>query len=312
MPNLHYTDMGEVFSNFVGPSYQLGNKYASVERTVNWFLTVNETGGDESKYRLAFDPTPANQAFSTLPVPAPFNQPNRGLLELRGAVYGVNGTVVFSLGPTGVFANLGSVVNDGKPCSMVANGNGQVFIASAGHAYVIPSGGIPGTLVECSTGFQGASYATFQDGYIIVITPNSNQFQISGDDNTPLGDATIWSAANVSVQAGQADLLVAAVSSREYLRLFGARRSQIYYDAGSQGIGAFPFQSYNETFIETGCGAPFSIANMGDSLIWIGEDARGQRACWRDTTFQPQRVSTFAVEQIWQSYVSVADAVAFP
>lgn len=304
--------MSVPFAGFVGPSYQLADRYAAIERTVNWHLAANEAAGEESKFRMALEPAPGNQAFGTLPVPDPFNQPNRGMLELRGKAYGVNGTIVFSIDSAGSYTKIGTVISDGKPCSMVANGTGQIFIASAGNGYVIPHGGGAGSLVPAGAGFLGASYATFQDGYIIVITPGSNQFQISGDDNTPLGDARIWQADNISIQAGQADLLVAVQSSREYLRLFGARRSQIYQNVGSSGIGAFPFQSYNETFIETGCAAPFSIADMVESLMWIGEDARGQRACWRDTAFQPQRVSTFAIEQIWQSYVSVADAVAFP
>ena len=303
--------MSQPFIGFVGPSYQLADRYASIERTVNWHLTANEAAGEESKFRLALEPAPGNQPFGTLPVPAPFNKPNRGLLELRGHTLGVNGNIVFEIDHTGTYRAIGHILDDGKPCCMVANGNRQVFITSAGKGYVLPYV-VPTGWISVVGPVCDASYATFQDGYIIVITPNSNQFQISGNDNTPLGDATIWNAANVSVQAGQADLLVAAVSSREYLRLFGARRSQIYQDVGSAGIGAFPFQSYNETFIETGCGAPFSIVDMVESLMWIGEDARGQRACWRDTAFQPQRVSTFAIEQIWQSYVSVADAVAFP
>ena len=74
----------------------------------------------------------------------------------------------------------------------------------------------------------------------------------------------------------------------------------------------FPFQSYNETFIETGIvGNGFSLADMGDSLIWIGQDSRGVRACWRDPAFSPQRISTFAQEQAWQGYPSIDDAVAF-
>ena len=304
--------MSEIFPGFVGPSYQLQDKYAAIERTVNWYLVANEAASEEGKFRLALARSPGNGAFSALPVPVPFNQPCRGLLELRGTAYGVNGNVVFSIDQNGAFTLLGQLVSDGKPVSMVANGNGQIFIASAGYGYVIPNAPGPGSLIPIATSeFLGASFATFQDGYIIVLTPNSNQFQISGDDSTPLGDATIWSAANVSVQAGQADYLRAVISSREYLRLLGARRSQIYQDVGNNGIGNFPFQSYNETFIETGIAAPFSLVDMGASLIWMGEDARGQRACWRDAAFQPERISTFAVEQFWQRYSRVDDAVAF-
>ena len=300
------------FPSFCGPSYQLTNKWAAIERTVNWFVVANETGGGESKFKLALDPSPCNAAFSVLPVPAPFNQPCRGLLELRGTAYGVNGTIAFSIDSTGNYTNIGTVENDALPVSMVANGTGQIFIASAGFGYVIPDGGGADSLVQVTTGdFLGASYATFQDGYILVVTPDSNQFQVSGSTLVPLGDATLWDAANVSIQAGQADKLRAIISTREYVRLLGGRRSQIYWNVGNNGIGGFPFQSYNETFIETGIGAPFSLVELGDSLMWIGEDARGQRAAWRDGAFQPQRVSTFAVEQLWQGYVKTDDAVAF-
>jgi hypothetical protein len=312
------------FPGFVGPSYGLRNKYAAIERTINWYLVANESAG-ESKWKLSLSPCPGNAPFSALPVGAPFNQPCRGLLEVRGNVFGVNGTTVFYLQPGGGLINLGQITNDGSPVSMVANGNAQVFISNtgsaAGPAWVINSGVLVPIPIT-GTGFLGSSYATFQDGYIIVVTPGpqteagrpagTQQFQISGTDAVPLGDATQWDAANISIQAGQADNLAAVISSREYLRLLGQRRSQIYYNVGAAGIGGFPFQSYNETFIETGLAAVFSLVDLGDSLFWIGQDARGQRAAWRDFAFQPQRVSNFAVEQFWANYATISDAIAFP
>lgn len=299
------------FPGFCGPSYQLDNRYAAVERLVNWYVVPTE-GSEESKSNVTLAPSPGNAFFCPLPVQPPFNQPNRGLLEHRGVCYGVNGDVVFSLAENATFTKIGIVANDGMPCSMVANGTDQIFITSSGLGYVIPAGGAANSLVQImGGGFLQSVYATFQDGYIIVVSPDSNQIQISGNDDTPIGDATLWDAANVSIQAGQADLLRAIISRREYLRLFGQRRSQIYYNAGANGPGGFPFQSYNETFIETGIAAPYSLADFGDSLVWIGEDARGMRACWKDSAFSPQRISNFAVERFWQQYVKVSDAVAF-
>ena len=300
------------FQGFCAPSYFYTNKYAGVERCINWYCVPNEAA-EETKFKLALAPSPGNQAFGTLPVPPPFNQPCRGLIQVRDEVFGVNGNIVFGLDQNGNYRNIGTITNDGGPVSMVANGNAQVFIASAGSGFVIPPGGLPGTLISLGGGNAplGCTFATFQDGYILVINPNSNVFQISGTDTAPLGDATQWDPANVSVQAGQADLLQAIISSREYVRLLGKRRSQVYYNVGSQGIGSFPFQSWNETFIETGIAAPFSLVDMGDSLMWIGQDDRGIRSCWRDPAFSPQRVSNFAVEQQWQNYAKISDAVAF-
>lgn len=302
------------FHGFTGSSSELPNRFAGIERTVNWYVEANQSQA-EAKWQVLLNPCPGNVPFSQLPVPPPFNQPNRGLIEVRGQVFGVNGNTVFELLSTGAFSLVGTMEeHDGTPCSMVANGNGQVFISSAGWGYVIPAGGLPGSLVRVgnTSGFLGAGMATFQDGYVLVIKPNSNQMQISGSDDIPLGDDLQWSAANVSIQAGQADYLRAIISSREYVWLFGARRSQVYYNVGNNGLGNFPFQSYNETFIETGISAPFSVAELGDSLVWLGEDARGRRACWRANSFAPERISTFAVEQLWQKYARVDDAIAFP
>ena len=298
-------------AGFTGPSYALQNRFSTVERLVNWYCVPNESGGAESKSKLFLEPSPGNAAFCPLPVPAPFNQWSRGLLELRGVAYGVNGSVAFSIDYAGNFTNLGPVADDGLPVTMTANGNGQIFIASGGLGYVIPDGsaGVAGSLLPVTTGdFLGAAYCTFQDGYILVITPTSNQIQISGSDTAPLGDATQWDAANVSIQAGQADYLKAIISTREYVRLLGERRSQIYTNNGNNG---FPFGNWNETFIETGIAAPFSLANLGDSVMWVGQDERGQRACWRDAAFQPQRVSNFAIETKWQNYARIDDAQAF-
>lgn len=296
------------FAGFCGPSYAFENKYAAVERLVNWYTVANESLG-ERKFRMCLATSPGNKQFCDLPVAAPFNQPNRGLIENRGKVFGVNGNLAFQLSEAGVFTDLGRVTNDNAPVSMVANGNDQVFIASANNGYVIDAAGV---LSQVLAGFLGAVFSTFQDGYIVNVIPDSNAFQISGTDAAPLGDATKWSDANRQNLAGQADKLAACISSREYLRFFGHRRSEVFANVGNNGIGGFPFQNYNSTFIETGIGAPFSLADMGDSFMWLGQDARGQRACWRDHAFTPQRASNYAVEQFWQTYDRTDDAIAFP
>lgn len=300
------------FPSFIGPSYQLENQYAAIERLVNSYLLANEAGREETKFDFMTMPCPANAPFGTLPVPEEFAFPSRGSIEVRGRAFGVNGGRIFEINSAGNYIGLGYLV-DGGPVCMVPNGNGQVFISNGtAPAAVIKLSDSSVTMIPVTPeGYLGASYATFQDGYILAITPGTNQFQYSGDDDTPLGDATVWSAANVSIQAGQADYLSAILSSREYVRILGQRRSQVYQNVGANGIGGTPWQSYNETFIETGIGAPYSLVDLGESLVWVGQDARGQRACWRDGAFSPDRISTFAVEQFWQGYARVDDARAF-
>ena len=133
--------------NFCGPTYQLTNQYAAIERCINWYPIANESGA-EAESKLSLEQPPCNAAFGTLPVPAPFNQSCRGLLENRGSVYGVNGTIAFVIDSTGTYTKVGTVVSDGRPCSIVANGTGQVFIASAGYGYVIQASPPPFVMVS--------------------------------------------------------------------------------------------------------------------------------------------------------------------
>lgn len=305
------------FPQIVDSSYQLASAQAAVMRLVNWFLVPNEASEAEGKFKMLAHPCPGNAPFSALPVPAPFNQPNRGLLEVRGRCFGVNGTKVFEIDSAGAFTDIGNVIDDGLPCVMYANGNGQVFIgagtAGSGDGYVIPNGAGAGSLISLQTNpdYLGCVSGSFQDGYALNVIPNSNAFQWGGDDDHVIGQMEYWSAANKAILAGQADNLRAIKSWREYVYLMGYRRSQVYQNVGSNGIGGDPFASYNQTFIETGCAAAAAFITLEDSLIWIGEDARGQRACWRSAAFQPQRISNFGVERWWQSYTRIDDAVGF-
>ena len=306
------------FPQIVGPSYQLASAQAAIERMVNWFLVPNEAADSEGKFKMLALPLPGNAPFSLYASAGPeYHTPCRGLLENRGKVFGVNGSTVYELKPDGTYVYLGTCANDGLPCVMYANGNDQVFVGTGtggtGEGYVIPAGAAVGSLISLqgNADYLGCVSGSFQDGYALNVIPDSNAFQWGGDDDHVLGQMEYWNAANKAILAGQADKLRALKSWREYIYLMGARRSQIYQNVGSNGIGGDPFASYNSTFIETGIAAPAAFITLDDSLIWIGEDARGQRACWRSAAFQPQRISNFGVERWWQSYTQIDDAIGF-
>ena len=305
--------MSVPFTGFVGNSYQLNSLYAGIERTVNWYFDPIEDP-DEQKSRAILSPCPGNYAFG--PIPSAFPFPARGRFENRGSVYGVNGAVFFQIAADGTETQLGTVANDNNPVSFTANGNGQVCCFSAGNLYVWD--GATFTAVPASSGsgpFFGGKVGTFQDGYILTNTPGTNQFQISGTDATPTGDATLWSAANISIQAGIAGFLTGIVSNQEYIFVVGDRRTLVYDNVGNNGLGGFPFQIYNDTILEIGSPAPYSISVMGlianDTVAMVSQTVAGAAQAWAIRGLTPERISTFAVEQFWASYPTVADATSF-
>ena len=147
--------MAKVLSGFCDATYQFQNRWAAVERSVNYYPIPIESPGEQPS-RMVLESSPCNQPFGTLPVVSPFNQANRGLIEYRGLAYGVNGTQVFSMDQTGAYKGYGSVATDGQPVCMVANANGQIFISSGGLGYVLETE--TSTLVPLTTtDFLGAS-----------------------------------------------------------------------------------------------------------------------------------------------------------
>jgi hypothetical protein len=315
--------MSKPFTGFCGPTYAYTNKYAAVERAINLYPVVNESG-EEGKFKLCLNQSPGTIPFGPIPLPSQLQQPCRGMIAHdQYGLWGVNGNYIWNMNSAGTYVAyniLSASTGFTNPVSMNFNGGQQLGIADKNLFYVQIA---TNPLLGPSPPISGADYVadgyfTGQDGYAIAIRGQNlgaghfqNYIQISGTSGVPVGDWSQWDAANISVQLGQNDPLQAVISSREYVRLLGSRRSQVLYNAGAQGLGGFPFQNFNQTFIETGIDAPWSLVDMGDSLIWIGQDARGVRACWQDSSANPVRISTFAVEQFWQTYSTLSDAIAF-
>ena len=84
----------------------------------------------------------------------------------------------------------------------------------------------------------------------------------------------------------------------------------MWFNAGNVD---FPLQRIQGAFIEYGCGATFSVAKLDNTVYWLGSDERGQRMVWRASGYQPQRISTFAIEFAISGYSAsnVANARGF-
>lgn len=320
--------MSTPFKGLCGPSYHFTNRYAAIERSVNWYPVANESQ-DASAFTMMLAESPRLKVWSQ-GTPGDLIMPCRGMIDCGNfGLYVVLGDRLVSMTNTGAYSIrpfLSNSTGRTNPVSMVQTGTNQIFIADGpwGYAFNLNTATLT---VQPAHYIAEGGHVTFQDGYILALSANitlgisPKYFQISGDDTTPIGDCTIWDEGNISNLTGQADNLQNIISSREYVRILGTRRSQIFYNAGANGLGGFPFQSYNETFIETGLLAPWSLSDFGDSLGWIGSDQRGVRAAWRDFGFQPQRISTFAIEQTWATYATkygtltnpsgMEDAIAF-
>jgi len=149
-----------------------------------------------------------------------------------------------------------------------------------------------------SPAFLGSNQVEFMDGYLIFIKPNSQQFYLSGLNSTTFDALDIGSA------EANPDNLVGQMATQENLYLFGTRSLEVFYDSGS----TFPFQRIQGAVIEIGCAAAFSISKLQNTIYWLGQDEEGRGVVYRIQGFEPQRISTHALEYVISQLGDVSSA----
>src|ERR1700722_505280 len=242
---------------FIGGSYRSEAIFADVQRCVNWYAEIVESGVGENSSVLY--PTPGTVIFGTAAssLGTTTGKP-RGIIELNGQVFCVFGPGFYEILSTGALTPIlmqdgvtpASIKDDGMPVSMSANNVGQIFICGGGEGYCygIPAqvntpnpsaSGVPSgwtSIPNDGVNFFGCSQVAFLDDYFIVLIPNSSQIQVSAlnDGTTSNGLA----GDQIALAEGQAHHLIAVAADKEFLYLWGNRSAEIWYDSGA----IFPFQ----------------------------------------------------------------------
>ena len=150
--------------------------------------------------------------------------------------------------------------------------------------------------------FAGADAVQFIDGYFVFNQPGTGKFQITQLYGTSIDGLDFATA------EGAPDLLLSLLVDHRELWLFGETSTEVFFNSGNVD---FPFERINGAFIEQGCAAKFSPAKMDNTVYWLTSDERGYGTVQRASGYQPQRVSTHAVEFAISQMPRIDDAVSY-
>jgi hypothetical protein len=199
-------------------------------------------------------------------------------------------------------ALIGTMSSTGTDPVVIEDNGEQVFFAAGGKGYVYTYS--TNAFVQVTdTDFPGCGAVTFLDGYFVVNEPNTQKVYSSASY-----DGLSWDALDFASAEGSPDNVVTISAIHKELWVFGAKTTEVWYNAGTAG---FPFAPIQGAFMETGCLAPYSVAKLDNTLFWLGTDARGQGMIFKANGYSPQRISTHAVEWQIQQYETLSDAVAY-
>ena len=284
------------FPGFIGPSYTLRSVNIDCQRCINLYPEVNESGKGKEAEVVAYHGTPGLATLATLGT-----GPIRGIYEAaNGNLYVVSGSKLYSVSSAWVGTELGTLNSSSGPVSMADNGIDLMVVDGGDGYFVLMSSG---AFVEITDpDFTGADQVVCIDRYFIWNLPGTGQFGYAGPLSRTI-DATDFAEAE-----GSPDELVAVANQQRDLWLFGSRSIEVFYNSGEADN---TFQRIQGAYIEQGCAAPFSVAKLDGNMMWLGRDRDGACIIYRARGYQPERVSTHAVEFAIAGYGDVSSATAY-
>lgn len=285
-------------------AYQLQSPDVDNESCVNLYAEIPETAGAKSAITLMH--TPGLMVKANLPeasVPCLFTV-NGTTFAASSNFYQLGITVIeygalngAPLSPTQIFSCQTHLL-------ILSNGDLFVFVLVAftdSNSIFHPAGSF---FAVNMAQFNGpVQQIDFCDGYFIATIQNSNTFQVSN-----LEDGTTWSGLFISTISYFPDNIVSMKVDHREVWFFSGKKTIAYYNSGA---GYPPFIPIQGAFLEDGCAATFGTVTVNDTIAWIEQNDRGQGVAKMMGSYIGIRISTLAVEFAWQSYTTIADAVAY-
>ncbi len=284
------------FQGFIGGAYLSRSSNLDAQRCVNLYLEKDESGAGKAPGVLLG--TPGLSLFATLPAAGGV----RGLYTASGGrCFAVGGGTLYELLAGGTATARGTLASTSGVVSMADNGLQLLVVDGTAGGYVLTLGTHAYAAIV-SANFYGADRVAYFDGYFVLNRPGTQQCYVSG-----LLDGTIYAGLDFASAESSPDLLVTLAVERRELLLLGTRSGEFWFDSGTVD---FPFSPIQGSAFPYGCAAPQSLRAMGQ-FYWVGQDQHGTGMVMRLNGYQPERISTHALEFALQGYASIADAIGY-
>ena len=175
--------------------------------------------------------------------------------------------------------------------------------AGGGLTLTAPVLGAFGGLIQLILPFPNPTIANYQDGFGVC-----NQAGSVFVWQSALNDLSIWPPLNFSdVQAKPTNLMAIGFLHRQLVML-QENTAEVWINQGSNG---FVFGEEQGVHMEVGCVAPYSVAQAGESLVWLGQTLEGRNAVYQMAGYEAVEISTDAIAYAIAKYSTISDAIGY-
>lgn len=259
---------------FVGPSYDLRSRPADVQRTINLIPVPLEPGNEKTAW--VFKDVPGLRAFSTLGAPI------RGILKTSGRLFAAAAGKLYEINSAGTATELGALFTTSGMVGMESNGT-QLFVSDGAELYTYTFAG--GAFASAT--FPGKARIAYLNQRILFVYRDSQRFGW-----TDLISSTVDAISFASAESSP-DKLVSIMVDHLEAFLFGEVTGEPWQNTTSSSV----FERNTGGVWEIGAASEFSLAKIDNSTFWLSASENGQGAVYRLNVYQPQRISTQAIEE---------------
>lgn len=280
-------------TSFIGPAYEGRSVNMNAQRSINLYPEIDPMQG---KNVAVLHGTPGLELFTNVGA-----SPIRGDIVAKSILYTVMGGKFYEILSNGATTEKGTILTSSGRVSLAQNGT-QIIIVDGdfGYIYTIATGVL---LQITDPDFPGADTVTFLDGYFVFNKPDTGSFMI-----TSLYDGTAVDALDIKTAEGQPDNIVAVVADHRELWAFGEYTTEVFYNSGNAD---FPFDRIEGAFMEWGLEARWSVGRNDNTLFFLAKNQKGSGKVMMAMGYQPQTISTPAIEYQISKMAITSDAFGF-
>ena len=287
----------------IGGAYSARSVIANAQRCLNLYPEKNRV---DSPTKFTFYQRPGLRKLSSPP------NPGLGRSVLRasnGDGYAVVGQTVYTLDANFAWTQIGQLqAARTNPVSLSDNGQ-QVVLGDGsdiGYSWTLNDPSTFAPINDPTGTFTGTVKWDVILGYLLWVFPSSQLFG-STLDNELVFDATYFGSKN-----GYPDPLVTLLVNRQIIILFGEVKSEIWTYSGG---ALFPFSIQPGAYIEWGCQAPYTVANIGITVFWLATGTQGTGLILQQEGYVTSIISnhaiSFAISEMLKAGININDAVAY-
>jgi len=272
---------------YVSPSLPL-----SAQECLNWYPNISEAPA------LSAENLYGTPGLVELVSSGTIEEQNRGMHEMAGIAYAVNGDTLYKIVETitlGVasysLTSLGTITGTAR-VSMADNGTQLMILVPGGDGFIYNH--VTNTFAQITdTDFDAngnPQFVVFVDSYF-VCTTDTKKFICSAPN-----DGLSYNALDFGTAESDPDVTVAPIVFKNQLFISGSQTIEAFQNVGGTD---FPFQRTG-LFLQKGVYSPYSLINAQDTFVFVGGGDNEGPSIWALSGNDTAKISTTPIDNLLQ------------